>query len=201
MSYNIEISDEDYNKYMRHLYSDEKFLCIFNHISILDGFVLLSTFPKMGFVLNKQKVFDYIYYDDLTNKKTGGIFVNVNKKTNVTCKIEKKVNNRKCGENILFISPTNEIPDTFNSISFFKKTGAFVNKRKILPILIKYEDNSLINIIGIQSIYSNFVKLFLPKNYNIKIKVGVMINAGENESIEEYRDRVYEIMNQQYKDM
>ena len=46
MSYNIEISDEDYNKYMRYLYSDEKFLCVFNHISIVDGFALLSTFLK-----------------------------------------------------------------------------------------------------------------------------------------------------------
>ena len=47
MSYNIEISDEDYNKYMRYLYSDEKFLCVFNHISTIDGPVLLSTFPKI----------------------------------------------------------------------------------------------------------------------------------------------------------
>ena len=41
MSYNIEISDEDYNKYMRYLYSDEKFLCVFNHVSTVDGFALL----------------------------------------------------------------------------------------------------------------------------------------------------------------
>ena len=201
MSYNIEISDEDYNKYMRYLYSDEKFLCVFNHVSTLDGFVLLSTFPKMGFVLNYQKVFDYINYDNKINDKIGGIFVDVNKKTSVARKIGKKVNNRKIGDNILFISPTNELPDELYSISFFKKTGAFVNKTKILPILIKYQDNSLINIIGVQSIYSNFAKLFLPENYNIKIKVGNMISADDDESIEEYRDRVYEIMNQQYKDM
>lgn len=80
MSYNIEISNEDYNKYMRYLYSEEKYLCIFNHISTVDGFALLSTFPKIGFVLNKHKFYDYISYDDIVNDKVGGIFVDMKKK-------------------------------------------------------------------------------------------------------------------------
>lgn len=202
MSYNIEISDEDYNKYMRYLYSDEKFLCVFNHISIVDGFALLSTFPKIGFVLNKQILFDYINYDDIVNNKVGGIFVDLKKKTNVTSKIKEAIYNRKSGGNILFISPSaGEISDEIGNIGYFTRKGAFISKSNILPILIKLPDYSIIYNMNNEILFESFTKLFLPENYTIKIKVGDMINAYENESIEEYRDRVYEIMNQQYKEM
>lgn len=202
MSFNIEISDDDYNKYMRYLYSDEKYLCIFNHISTVDGFVLLSTFPNLGFVLNKHNFYDYISYDDLTNKKIGGIFVNMNKKTNVASKIEKKVSNRKNGDNILFISPSEaNLPKEMENIGYFTRKGAFISKPKILPILIKLPDNSIIYDFYNETVLKSFFKLFLFENYKIKIKVCDMIKANENEGIEEYRDRVYVIMNQLYKEM
>ena len=202
MSFNIEISDSDYNKYMRYLYSDEKYLCIFNHISILDGFILLSTFPKMGIVLYKQKVFDYIGYDDESNSKSGSIFVNEDKTGNVTTKIKETIYNREKGQSVLFISPdANTLPDKEDNISKFIKKGAFVSKSKILPIIIKYEDYSVIYNPKQESVLESFLKLFLFENYKIKIKVCDMINAHENESIEEYRDRVYVIMNEQYKEM
>ena len=202
MTYNIEISDEDYNKYMRYLYSDEKFLCVFNHISTIDGPVLLSTFPKIGFVLNKHKFYDYINYDDIVNNKMGGIFVDMKKKTNVTSKIKEAICNRKSGGNILFISPSEaNLPFNSENISYFTRNGAFVNKTKILPVLLKLPDNSIIYNFNYETILESFLKIFLQENYNIKIKVGDMIGANDDESIEEYRDRVYEIMNQQYKDM
>ena len=202
MFFNIEISDSDYNKYMRYLYSDEKYLCVFNHISILDGFALLSTFPKMGIVLYKQKFFDYIGYDDESNSKSGSIFVNEDKKGNVTTKIKETIYNREKGQSVLFISPdANTLPDKEDNISKFIKKGAFVSKSKILPIIIKYEDYSVIYNPKHESVLESFFKLFLFENYKIKIKVCDMINAHENESIEEYRDRVYVIMNQLYKEM
>ena len=202
MSYNIEISDEDYNKYMRYLYSNEKFLCVFNHISTVDGFALLSTFPKMGFVLNKQKLFDYINYDDIVNDKVGGIFVDIGKKTNVTSKIKNAIYNRNSGGNILFISPSaGEISDEVENIGYFTRNGAFISKSNILPILIKLPDYSIIYNMDNEKLFESFTKLFLPENYTIKIKVGDMINANENESIEEYKNRVYNIMNREYKEM
>jgi len=202
MSYNIEISDEDYNKYMKYLYSDEKFLCVFNHISTVDGFALLSTFPKIGFVLNKQKILDYINYDDIVNDKVGGIFVDMEKKTDVTSKIKNAIYNRKSGGNIIFISPIAcKISDEVENIGYFKRNGAFISKSNILPILIKLPDYSIIYNMDNEKLFESFMKLFLPENYTIKIKVGDMINANDDESIEEYKNRVYEIMNQQYKDM
>jgi hypothetical protein len=202
MSYNIEISDEDYNKYMKYLYSDEKFLCVFNHISTVDGFALLSTFPKIGFVLNKQKILDYINYDDIVNDKVGGIFVDMEKKTDVTSKIKNAIYNRNSGGNIIFISPcAGEISDEVENIGYFKRNGAFISKSNILPILIKLPDYSIIYNMDNEKLFESFMKLFLPENYTIKIKVGDMINANDDESIEEYKNRVYEIMNQQYKEM
>tara|TARA_Y100000389_G_scaffold19600_1_gene16954 strand:+ start:8 stop:772 length:765 start_codon:yes stop_codon:yes gene_type:complete len=202
LSYNIEISDEDYNKYMRYLYSEEKFLCVFNHISILDGLILLSTFPKMGIVLYKQKFFDYIGYDDESNSKSGSIFVNGDKKSSVTTKIKETIYNREKGQSVLFISPdANTLPDKEDNISKFIKKGAFVSKSKIFPIIIKYEDYSIIYNPEHEGVLESFLKLFLFENYKIKIKVCDMINACENESIEEYKERVYHIMNEQYKDI
>ena len=201
LSYDIDISIEDYNKYMRYLYSDEKFICVFNHISALDGFLLLSTFPKMGIVLNKQKCFDYIGYDDDANNKTGSIFVNVYKKSNVTNKIKETIYNRERGKSVLFISPTYALPETEDNISKFIKKGAFVSKSKILPIIIKYEDYSIIYNCEHENVLEGIFKLFLFENYKIKIAVGDMIDPDENESIEEYKERVYDIMNEQYKEM
>ena len=201
MSFNIEISDKDYNKYMKYVYSDEKFICVFNHITTLDGFILLSTFPKMGIVLNKQKVFDYIGYDDGSNSKSGSIFVNEDKKSNVTTKIKETIYNRKKGQSVLFISPTYTLPDEENNISKFIKKGAFVSKSKIMPIIIKYEDYSIIYNYEHENVLASIFKLFLFENYKIKIKVCDMIDPSENESIEEYKERVYHIMNEQYKDI
>jgi 1-acyl-sn-glycerol-3-phosphate acyltransferase len=202
MSYNIEISDEDYNKYMKYLYSDEKFLCVFNHISTVDGFALLSTFPKIGFVLNKQKILDYINYDDIVNDKVGGIFVDMEKKTDVTSKIKNAIYNRKSGGNIIFISPSaGEISDEVENIGYFKRNGAFISKSNILPILIKLPDYSIIYNMDNEKLIESFTKLFLPENYTIKIKVGDMIYANDDESIEEYKDRVYNIMNREYKEL
>jgi hypothetical protein len=202
MYFNIEISDNDYNKYMRYLYSGEKYLCIFNHISILDGFILFSTFPKMGIVLYKNKVFDYIGYDDESNSKSGSIFVNDDKKSSVTTKIKETIYNRKKGQSVLFISPdANKLPDKEDNMSKFIKKGAFVSKSKILPIIIKYEDYSMIYNPEHESVLESFFKLFLFENYKIKIKVCDMIDPSENEGIEEYRDKVYVIMNQLYKEM
>ena len=77
-----------------------------------------------------------------------------------------------------------------------------VNKSKILPIIIKYEDDTLdYNKELGESVIDAYFKLFLVENYKIKIKVGDIINPDKNESIEEYKNRVYNIMNREYKEL
>lgn len=203
MSLKISISNEDYIKYMRYLYSKEKFLCVFNHTTLVDGHLLFSVFPRMGIVLYNQKEFEFIAFDKNAVNKLGSILVDYNKRNGITQIINDKVKNRKSGESIIFIAPCKGVSSQNpGNISEFKSSGAFVNKSKILPITIKYEDDTLdYNKEFGESVINAYFKLFLVENYKIKIKVGDMINSYENESIDEYKNRVYNIMNREYKEL
>ena len=145
----------------------------------------------------------YIYFDDNIINKLGGIFITINTKSNTIDKIKQKVENRKSGTPPLFIAPSggfsSQIP---GNISKFKGNGAFINKTKILPILIKFEDETL-NYNGDygESMIHSYLKLLLVENYKIKIAVGDMIDPDESETYIEYKARVYNIINEQYNDL
>lgn len=203
MSLKISISNEDYIKYMKYLYSNEKILCVFNHTTLVDGHLLFSVFPRMGIVLYNQKEFEYIAFDKNAVSKLGSILVDYNKRNGITKIINDKVKNRNVGESILFIAPCKGMSShNPGNISEFKSSGAFVNKSKILPIIIKYEDDTLdYNKELGESVIDAYFKLFLVENYKIKIKVGDIIIPDNNESIEEYKNRVYNIMNREYKEL
>ena len=47
----------------------------------------------------------------------------------------------------------------------------------------------------------SYMKVFLVENYDITIKIGDIIEPNEKESVEEYKDRVYNIINEQYKNI
>jgi len=47
----------------------------------------------------------------------------------------------------------------------------------------------------------SYLKVFLVENYNITIKIGDIIEPDEKESVEEYKDKVYNIMNKDYKNI
>ena len=47
----------------------------------------------------------------------------------------------------------------------------------------------------------SYMKVFLVENYNITVKIGDMIEPDEKESVDEYKDRVYNIMNREYKEL
>lgn len=203
LSINVEISDEDINKYMKYLHSDEKYLCVFTHSTLVDAIVLFGTLPRNGAVMNKQSELKYILYDEKISDKIGGILLDRSKMGGTTQVIKNKVENRKSGDAPLYIAPcSGKAPEVPGNITGFKRSGAFVNKTKILPVIIKYQDDSL-NYNGDmgESMLHSYLKIFLVENYKVKIKIGDMIDPIDSESIEEYKDRVYNIMNEQYKDM
>lgn len=200
LSFNITISEEDFRKYMEYLYSDKKFLCTFNHTTLVDGFVLISTFPRSSYLILKVIIYSTIGYTDKINDQLGNIFV---EKGTTSKKIKERVDSRKSGDKILFIAPgsgnTSAIP---GSITEFTSNGAFVHKYPILPIVVKYEDESLhYNHDNGESMLHSCLKLFLVKDYAIKIKVCDMVEYKDEETIEEYKGRVYAIMNDTYKAM
>ena len=200
LSFNINISEEDFRKYMEYLYSDTKFICTFNHTTLVDGFVLISTFPRSSYLILKVIIYSTIGYTDKINNQLGNIFV---EKGRTSKKIKERVDSRKSGDKILFIAPgsgnTSAIP---GSITEFTSNGAFVHKYPILPIVVKYEDESLhYNHDNGESMLHSCLKLFLVKDYTINIKVCDMVEYKEGETIEEYKNRVYEIMNDTYQKM
>jgi hypothetical protein len=139
-------------------------------------------------------------YTDENNEKYGTIYVEKGKTSN---KIKNRIDNRKAGDPVIFIAPgSGNIPKVPDNITEFCGKGAFVEGYSILPVVIKYEDNSLDhNSDNGESIIHSSLKLFLVQNYKIKIRVCDMVELQEGETVEEYKDRVYNIMNEQYKIM
>jgi hypothetical protein len=145
-------------------------------------------------------MFDIIGYNQKFHENTKGIFV---AKGETTAKIIEKVENRKVGDYVLFVAPgsgnTSSIPD---NITEFRGSGAFAGKFPVLPIIIRYEDESLNhNFDNGESMIHSCLKLFLLNNYKIHIKVGDMTEPTDEETIDEYKTRVYNFMNDEYHNM
>jgi len=200
LSFNIDISKADYIKYMEYLYSDKKFICTINHTTLADGFVIASAFPRSNIVILRTILYSIFGYTEENNEKYGNIYVEKGKTSN---KIKERVDNRKSGDPVVFIAPgSGNIAKIPGNITEFNGKGAFVEGYPILPIVIKYEDDSLHhNSDNGESMLHSCLKLFLVQNYKIKIKVCDMVEKKEGESIEEYKDRVYDIMNYLYNKM
>ena len=199
--FDIEISNDDLVRYSQYLYSDKKFISVFNHSTVIDGFIMMATFERFSALLLKNPVYKWIGYSDLIHEKYKNIWV---EKNNTTKAIIDRVSNRKSGEPVLFIAPgSGNVSVDPDNITEFKGNGAFVGKFSILPVTLHYEDDSIHhNVDNGESFIHSTLKLFVMNyNYKIKIKVGDMIEPDEKESIEEYKLRVYKIMNEQYKQM
>ena len=202
LSINVKISREDYNKYINYAYSDEKFISVITHKSLIDIIIYFGTLPLCASIMNKQKEFDYIFLDDKLCEKNGTILIDRDKPGGgTTAKIKESLHKRKSGDPILFIAPGAGVPsENPDNIPHFKGKGAFVNKSKILPIVMKYQDNTIdYNGNYGESMFNGYLKVFLVENYNVEIIVGDLIEPIETESIQEYSDRVYKIMNNIYK--
>jgi len=196
-SMDIIIDDKDLIKYNKYLYSDKKLLAVFNHSSISDGIIMPGIFDKTSAVILNHIVPGQC--DDI-DKKVKNVMI---EKGKTTQKIIDFVDKRKIGGNILFIAPgSGNTPRVPGNITEFTSTGAFVGKFPVLPILIKYEDDSLNhNADKGEDHVSSFLKTFLVKDYKVRIKVLDLIECGYEESVEEYKDRVYSIMNTAYKEL
>lgn len=201
MGVNVEIDEEDLIKYSQYLYSDRKLVTVFNHTSLIDGYVLLATFERLSIVLLKNPIYKWLGYSDIVHAKYNNIFVEKNKTTK---EIVEKASNRKPGHPILFIAPgSGNIPKNPDNITEFTGNGAFVGKFSVLPVTLHYDDESIHhNRDNGESFIHSTLKLFvLNNNYKIRVKVGDIIEPDEKESIDEYKQRVYDIMNLQYQNM
>jgi 1-acyl-sn-glycerol-3-phosphate acyltransferase len=178
--------------------SDEKVIIICNHRSLLDSLVLLSLSDgHISFLFNEgipSKIPFLIY---ILENYTDSL---LNKSINKVESINKHVKKRKKGDPILCIFADNldKIEETKN-IAFFK-TGAFVNKFKILPIIIKYKNNKIDNtfIKCVSDPLLNILNLFLGENGDIIMDVMDIVECKKEWTINQYKDYVYDLMNKKY---
>ena len=197
-SMDIIIEDKDLIKYNKYLYSDKKLLAVFNHSSTSDGIIMPGIFDKTSAVILSKRVIPG--HTEEVDKKVKNVII---EKGKTTQKIIDFVENRKAGGNILFIAPgSGNTPSIPGDITEFTSKGAFVGKFPILPVLVKYEDDSLNhNADKGEDPVSSFLKTFLVKDYKVRIKVLDLIECGDEETVDEYKDRVYSIMNTAYKEL
>ena len=182
------INKELFDNYCK---TDKPFIIVSNHISLWDGIILSGVFGKIKYLAakNADKVF---IGTKLCLEKLGCIIV---EEGGTVETIKKNVKNRKANDNVLVIFPDamNPIPLGKNIAPF--KTGAFATGIDILPIIIKYKDHTVDPTFywyKKENPLHGWTKLLLNNNFKTTIQVLPLIKAMDN--VEEYKDKVYNIM-------
>lgn len=182
-------------KFDNYLHSNQKFLIVSNHCSLWDGIVLTASLQDISFLISKAGL-NTSFCSKFVMGKLDCLIVQNN---NTVKKIKEKVENRKKSENVLTIFPDGMQPIPPGKVISLFKTGAFVNKFPILPVVIKYK-NFKINPTSFSkdhNLYS-WTKIILDGNCDINVEILDLIYSHNNESISDYRDRVYNIMTNCY---
>jgi 1-acyl-sn-glycerol-3-phosphate acyltransferase len=192
-----KIYDEnDINKLNDYVDSDEKFIVIFNHTNLVEPFLLYSVYPKFSIVLN-HTIPSTIPFFNIIKEKLNYIYTEKDKTTENIIEYTK---NRKKGDSVLMIAPSGgKVSDDPNNRITKFRSGAFVGKFPILPIVIKFDNNIIdYNHDKGESFIQAVLKIFLHQKYNVKIKVLDMMYPLENEEINDYKDRAHQLMSKEY---
>jgi hypothetical protein len=197
LSVNIICDNDNINLLNKYIYSDTKFISIYNHTNLIDPFLMFSLFENISVLLNPDIV-TYIPFFDIIYKKFNFIYTKNGETTN---KIIKYSKNRKAGENVLCIAPgegkPSENPDENNITTF--KSGAFIAMLPILPIIIKFEDSFVdYNFDKGEFLIQAILKIFLKQKHNVKVKVLDLVYPDKDESIDSYKNKVRDIMAKEY---
>lgn len=198
-SINIIYDKNDIIKYEHYMKTYDNTLVLYNHRTIYDPFLLMCICDNITFLL-KTTIPSYFPLFKIIFDIMRMVYIEKGKTTDA---IINYTNNRKSSERLLAIAPDGgdypEDPD-FSDIAKFK-TGAFVGMFPVIPIIIKYNNKEYLDH-KFENDRESFLhcacKGFLNRTYNVKIKVLDMIYPDKNSSIEQYRDKVYDIMNYEY---
>ena len=200
LSLNVIYDQDNINLLNKYIYSDTKFIAIYNHTNLIEPFLLFSLFENLSVVLNQFGV-SYMPFFDIIYKRFNFIYT---KNGETTKKIINYSKNRKCGENVLAIAPgegkPSENPDENNITTF--KSGAFVGMLPILPIIIKFDDKFVdYNFDKGEYLIQAVLKIFLKQKHNVKVKVIDLVYPNKDESIDSFKNRVRDIMTKEYNEL
>lgn len=194
------ITHNSLKQYFQYLHSNKPLIIVSNHRSLFDSFILMSIFGHLSFVIGDTAMSLFPGIKTISDK-LHFLQIKMNKKNNATNKIINYTFNRKSNEPILTIFPDKlEIVPKNKNIAPFK-SGAFVGKFDILPLIIKYKNYTIHpyywNINKCRGLSSIFEK-FLDNKCDVHVELLPVVSCKSQWSIEEYRDYVYNIMNERY---
>ena len=192
---NVYGSIENLDKYYEFKRKHNNGIALFNHTSYLDGLILLKECKEpLSFVCAKNLIIDLC--KNIVQKWD---CIVVEKKNNTTEKITNKVLNREKNDPVLFIAPSGGDGMTQKNkdelIGF--RTGAFVSLSPVLPILISYSPHTYIE--HNEEMIESIIDLLNIKKLYYKVKILDPIYPRYNDTIETFRDYVYDEMNNEKK--
>ena len=194
----IQNQDRIYNA----INSDDNILIVSNHRTLFDPYIMSGCFNGHISYVFDRKILDKIpFFTFALQYLTNSIPV---EKKNTTDLIRKFTENRKKGDSLLciFADAMGKIEQGKHIAPF--KTGAFIHKFKILPIVIKYKNYTIdpkhLWYKGEHFSWGVF-KTWLNDTVDVTLHVMNPIQPKTEWSIEYYRDYVNDCMNKQYNDM
>lgn len=175
--------------------SDQQCLIVSNHTTLYDSFALMASLGNVCFFANieNMNIFPGLY-DICNNLKC--VFLNKAHKGNAI-KIKEKVESRQQYQPLLVVYPDacGYIPIGCNIAPF--KTGAFSQGFDVLPVLIEYTDWTIDPTFlwykGEEALHCMF-KPLIDTQCHIHITVLDKQSKKQNETIEQYKDRIYQYM-------
>lgn len=184
----------------RYFHSDERVVCVMNHTSLYDPFMSICTLQCICGVFKEEGLRAFPFLKEAILNNSNCIMV---KKGETTKMITEYVNKRKSGEEILIVyaDGMGKIPE--GSVIAPFKTGAFVPRCKVIPVVIKYKNYTIDpcfrwynndNIVWAQ------FRMFLDNSCDVEVDVLDPVDPG-NMSIEQHRDRVHQLMEEKYRIM
>lgn len=173
-------------------------IIVYNHIHLLDTLVLCKVQQELPtFLISKNFNFFPI---NLITKLTNSLEVNF-KSNNTVSKIKDKLN-KPYSSNIYIAPGKCDVYQEGEYLSNFK-TGAFRLQTPITPLIIKYYNSNSepLNWKDDESLIELVIRTLTNKRIDLYIEVMDTIIPTDSDSVEQFRDKVYIIMQTRLKEL
>lgn len=189
-NFNIYGSIENLDKYYEFKKEHSNGVALFTHTSYLDGIVLATELQEApSFVCLKQPLISIMH--DIA-KKWKCLIIEPNQNNSKV--ITETILERNKNEPLLLIAPTGNNLNQKNEFELNEfKTGPFISLSPILPILISYNPHIYVEDNATQ--IKSFIDIVNIEKLNYKVKVLDPIYPAKDDTIQSYKNKVYNIMN------
>jgi len=179
---------------------DTNSIVIFNHINLFDGWVMFSLFDKPPAIVARKELTSGPFWSYFS-KWLNVIPVSREGKEGTVKKINDFIDNSE--QNLLFAPDGCGYIDENNLIAPFKNSIFLTNKRKIIPVIIRYSSynkNTKLNWNDL-TIWELFFSIMRDGNIELYIERLDDCSKNNNETTEDYRDRIWNLMSSKLEKM